>query len=130
MSIFDKITAAIHGAAVSVGTAWHDHVEPWLGNFLKTAVHAEIDAVMPIAQTYVAQAIPALVKAAASGDFQGFADAQWDAVVGAADEAKKQSIVAAITSVSTAVNALIVSHPDVIAATTAPVPSAPSTPVS
>lgn len=123
MSLLNKITAAVHAAAASVATAWHDHVEPWLSNFLGSVVHAEIDAVIPIATKFVEQAVPALVTAAQSGDWNGYADAQWDAVVGTAEEAKKQAIGAAITSVSTAVNALIVSHPDVIAAAKAPEPA-------
>lgn len=116
MSIFTKISAAVAAAAAAVGTAWHDNIEPWLGDFFKSVVHAEVDAVIPIATAYVQQAVPALVAAAASGNFQGFADAQWDAVVNTAEEAKKQAITAGISSVATAVNALISSHPDVIAA--------------
>lgn len=125
MKLLDIISSAVATAAATVGTAWHDHVEPWLATFLSTTLHAEVRAVLPIAEGFVAKAVPALVDAAKSGNWQAFADAQWDAVVGTAKAAQEQAVSVAITSVATAVNSLIVSHPDVAeAAAVTPAPEA------
>ncbi len=94
----------------------HQDLEPWFGNFLKATAHAAVSVAVTSAEGFVAQAIPALTAAAASGDFNAFIDAQ-AAVAKAtvADLAKKETMVG-ITAVTTAVNSLIVAHPDVITA--------------
>ncbi len=129
MNLIDHITSALHTAATSISTAWHDHVAPWLSDFLKNTAKAEVEAVLPLATGFVQEALPALVKAAASGDFSGYADAQWDAIVNTANAAKAASITVGINSVSTAVTALISGHPDVVAASVPPAsPASPASP--
>lgn len=119
MSIFDNITAAIHAAATSVGTAWHDHIAPWLSDFMKNTSADALAQVKPIAEKYVAQAIPSLVSAIAAGDTSGYADAQWDAFKATADEALTIVQNVTLNDAQVAVTALISGHPDIVAATAA-----------
>lgn len=124
-SLLAHISSAFHTAIASAASALHDHVEPWLANFLKTTIKKEVDAVIPLAASFVAEAVPALVKAISTGDFKGYADAQWDAVVATAEAAKDKAIETGLNSVATAVQTLISSHPDVIAASI-PIAAAPA----
>lgn len=102
----------------------HDELEPWLANFLKATAHAAVSIAIPIAETYVAQALPSLTEAAATGDWNAFADHQAAVVKATAADLKQKELMVGITAITTAVNSLIVAHPDVITAvSTAMVPA-------
>lgn len=95
-------------------------LEPWLKSFLTSIVHAEVDTATQAATAYVEQALPALASAAATGDWNTFADTQASVVKSTAQALEQSATKVAVTSVTTAVNALIVGHPAIIAASNPP----------
>lgn len=119
MSLLAHIKDAFQAAAATAANEWHTHIEPWLANFLKTTVKAEIDAILPIATEEVSKVVPAAIAAIQSGNVQGFLDAQWDAANATADKIAKTAETVALTSIATATSTLLVSHSDVVAATAA-----------
>lgn len=107
----------IGNAIISFGK---DDLEPWLKGFLTGLAHAEIQVATEAAQTFVEQALPALTAAAISGNWSSFVDTQAEVVKQTAAELEKNAEKVAVTSVTTAVNALIVAHPMIQAATAKP----------
>lgn len=106
----------LHRLANFVSGFWGTDLEPWLKNFLGNVVHAEVSLAVTVAEGYVAQALPALASAAATGDFASFADAQATVITATARDLLSSGEKVGIAAVSTAVTALIAGHPDVVAA--------------
>lgn len=123
MNLLDHINATLKPFLTGAGKLWHNDVEPFLSNLLTSVSHAELKLVTDTAAAYVEQALPALTKAAATGDWETFTDTQGSVIASTASELEKQSQVVAVTALTTGVNALISGHPAVVAATTAPQPS-------
>lgn len=126
MNLLDRIKLALTGYLTGAGQFWHTTLEPWFENFLATTVHEEVDLAAKAATDYITEALPALTSAVATGNWATFADTQATIIKNTAADLEASAAKVAVTSVSTAVTALIAGHPDVVAATQATTSQSPA----
>lgn len=116
-----SLKTLLHSVSNAVTGFWDEELDLWLKNFLGNIVHAEAQIAVTAAETYVQQALPALVNAVTTGDYAGFADAQATVIAATAKDLLASGEKVGITAVSTAVTALIAGHPDIVVAANPPV---------
>lgn len=126
MTLLDRLHAALQGTLTGAGKMFHETLEPWMKGLLTTVSHDAVTIAAAAATGYVEQAAPALAAAAASGDWQGFADKQAAIIAQTATDLEKNATKTAVTDVSTAVIALVAGHPAMQAAQAAPALAAPA----
>lgn len=113
MKLIDSIHAALSGFVTAAGQLWHTKLEPWLSGLLSNVVHAEVTALMPIAQEATQELVADL--AGAKGNLQDFAAIAGQVLANAATKAQAASVTAVGSSLLTAVTAAIATHPEVMA---------------
>lgn len=117
MNIFDTITAAIHKAAVSVGSLWTDHIEPGAAKVLSALWGAESKIIGAAAESFIASAVPAAITAIQTGNTSAYLDTEKQVAQQTLDQLVKQGEIIAIQTISPVVSTLLSTHQDVVAAT-------------
>lgn len=114
MSLLQHIHKAIDNVLVKTGNLWHKDIQPWLTDLLDKVIHAEVEALIPLAREAVSELAGDLKSATT---VQGFIDAAGQIVISTAEKAKDQAIktsgIALLTAVTAAIgeqNAVTLTH--------------------
>lgn len=130
MTLLDHINAALKPYLTKAGEFWHNDVEPWFANLLKTIGSDGAKVAAAEAKDLVEQEAPALAEAAATGDVQGFFNKQATIAATAATSLLKQEKATVLGDVSVAVAGLVAAHPTVAAVGATPTPTSAPPPAA
>lgn len=108
MKILDHVHKAIDNVLVKTGRIWHEDIAPWLTKLLDSILHAEVEALIPLARAAVAELGEELKDAKSVKDFINVAGS---IVVRTAEQARDQALETSGAAILTAVTAAIAEHP-------------------